>query len=70
MERSGTHTGHDGGSFEQTFQIMVVVLNSGRMERDFFERRTWPLHNSIPRWYESPVPVRCRPIRELKRNTH
>ena len=26
LERSGTHTGHGGRSFEQTFQIMVVVL--------------------------------------------
>jgi hypothetical protein len=26
LERSGTHTGHGGRSFEQTFQIMIVVL--------------------------------------------
>src|ERR1019366_10735431 len=26
LERSGTHTGHGGRSFEQTFQIMVVVF--------------------------------------------
>src|SRR5437764_13149652 len=26
LERSGTHTGHGGRSFEQTFQVMIVVL--------------------------------------------
>jgi len=26
LERSGPHAGRDGGSFEQSFQIMVVVL--------------------------------------------
>ena len=26
MERPGPYTGHGGGSFEQTFQIVIVVL--------------------------------------------
>ena len=42
LERSGAHTGHGGRSFEQTFQIMVVVLVQAPNGEEFLERRSWP----------------------------